>query len=68
MDSAGLSHVHSLELGEYGIQGWVRTRSRSAQAEDSRNQLIDSVTLEVKDDYLNMQVAEKNIKCCGEGH
>ena len=32
------------------------------QAEDSKNQLIDSITLEVKDDYLNMQVAEKNLK------
>ena len=31
------------------------------QAEDARTQTIDSVTLEVKDDYLNMQVAEKNI-------
>ena len=31
------------------------------QAEDARTQLIDSVTLEVKDDYLNMQVAEKNV-------
>jgi outer membrane protein TolC len=31
------------------------------QAEDSKNQLIDSVTLEVKSDYLNMQVAEKNL-------
>jgi outer membrane protein len=31
------------------------------QAEDSKNQLIDSITLEVKDDYLNMQVAEKNV-------
>ena len=32
------------------------------QAEDSKTQLIESITLEVKDDYLNMQVAEKNIK------
>jgi outer membrane protein TolC len=31
------------------------------QAEDSKNQLIESITLEVKDDYLNMQVAEKNL-------
>jgi len=31
------------------------------QAEDSRNQLIESITLEVKNDYLNMLVAEKNI-------
>jgi len=32
------------------------------QAEDSKTQLIESITLGVKDDYLNMQVAEKNIK------
>ena len=32
------------------------------QAEDAKNQIIDSVTLEVKNDYLNMQVAEKNIR------
>ncbi len=32
-----------------------------AQAEDSKTQLIESVTLEVKNDYLNMLVAEKNI-------
>jgi outer membrane protein len=31
------------------------------QAEDSKTQLIESITLEVKDDYLNMLVAEKNI-------
>jgi len=31
------------------------------QAEDSKNQLIDSITLEVRDDYFNMLVAEKNI-------
>jgi outer membrane protein len=31
------------------------------QAEDSKTQLIDSITLEVRDDYLNMLVAEKNL-------
>jgi len=31
------------------------------QAEDSKTQLVESITLEVKDDYLNMLVAEKNI-------
>jgi outer membrane protein TolC len=31
------------------------------QAEDSKTQLIDLITLEVRDDYLNMLVAEKNI-------
>jgi outer membrane protein len=32
------------------------------QAEDSKTQLIDLVTLEVRDSYLNLQVAEKNIR------
>ncbi len=32
------------------------------QAEDSKNQLVDSITLEVRDAYLNMLVAEKNIR------
>jgi outer membrane protein TolC len=31
------------------------------QAEDSKNQLVDSITLEVRDNYLNMLVAEENI-------
>jgi len=35
---------------------------RVNQAEDSKAQLILSITLEVRDDYLNMLVAEKNIK------
>jgi outer membrane protein TolC len=30
------------------------------QAEDSKNQLVDSITLEVRDAYLNMLLAEKN--------
>jgi outer membrane protein len=34
---------------------------RVNQAEDSKTQLIESIILEVKDDYLNMQVAEKNV-------
>jgi outer membrane protein len=34
---------------------------RVNQAEDSKTQLIESIILEVKDDYLNMQVAEKNL-------
>jgi len=31
------------------------------QAEDSKNELIDSITLEVKQDYLNLLTSEKNI-------
>jgi outer membrane protein TolC len=32
------------------------------QAEDSKNQIIDSITLEVRDAYLNMILAEKNTR------
>ena len=38
------------------------SKVKVTQAEDSRTQLKESITLEVKDDYLNMLVAEKNIK------
>jgi outer membrane protein TolC len=31
------------------------------QAEDTKTQLVEAIVLEVKNDYLNMQVAEKNI-------
>jgi outer membrane protein TolC len=37
------------------------TKVKVVQAENSKTQLTESVTLEVKDDYLNMLVAEKNI-------
>jgi len=37
------------------------SKVRVTQAEDSKNQLIDNITLEVKQDYLNMVTAEKNI-------
>jgi outer membrane protein len=38
------------------------TKVKVTQAEDAKGQLIDSITLEVRNDYLNMQVAEKNIR------
>jgi outer membrane protein len=34
---------------------------RVTQAEDSKIQLVESITLEVKNDYLNLLTAEKNI-------
>ena len=37
------------------------SKVKVTQAEDSKNQLIDSITLEVRDAYLNMLLAEKNI-------
>jgi outer membrane protein TolC len=56
-------------LATFTLWNWGNTafkvgenKVRVTQAEDSKNQLIDSVTLEVKDDYLNMLVAEKNLR------
>jgi outer membrane protein TolC len=56
-------------LATFTLWNWGNTafkvgesKVKVAQAEDLKNQLIDSITLGVKDDYLNMQVAEKNIK------
>jgi outer membrane protein len=55
-------------LATFTLWNWGNTcfkvgesKVKVTQAEDSKNQLVDSITLEVKDDYLNMQVAEKNI-------
>ena len=56
-------------LATFTLWNWGNTAFKVAQnkvavkqAENSKTQLIESITLEVKDDYLNMQVAEKNIK------
>ena len=55
-------------LATFTLWNWGNTafkvgesKVKVAQAEDLKNQLIDSITLGVKDDYLNMLVAEKNI-------
>jgi outer membrane protein len=55
-------------LATFTLWNWGNTsfkvgenKVKVIQAEDSKNQLIESITLEVKDDYLNMQVAEKNL-------
>jgi outer membrane protein TolC len=55
-------------LATFTIWNWGNTvfkvgenKVKVTQAEDTKNQQIDSITLEVKNDYLNMQVAEKNI-------
>jgi outer membrane protein TolC len=56
-------------LATFTLWNWGNTafkvgenKVKVTQAEDSKTQLLESITLEVKDDYLNMQVAEKNIK------
>jgi outer membrane protein len=55
-------------LANFTLWNWGNTafkvgenKVKVTQAEDSKNHLIDSITLEVKNDYLNMLVAEKNI-------
>ena len=55
-------------LATFTVWNWGNTafkvgenKVKVKQAEDSKTQLIDSVTLEIKNDYLNMLVAEKNI-------
>jgi outer membrane protein len=55
-------------LATFTLWNWGNTafkvgenKVKVSQAEDSKNQLIDSITLEVKQDYLNMLVAEKNV-------
>jgi len=55
-------------LATFTLWNWGNTafkvgenKVKITQAEDSKTQLIDSITLEVKDDYLNMLVAGKNI-------
>jgi outer membrane protein len=69
--SGGANFFHSWEIGAsatFTIWNWGNTafkvgenKVRVTQAEDSKNQIMDSITLEVRNDYLNMQVAEKNI-------
>jgi len=56
-------------LATFTLWNWGNTafkvgenKVKVTQAEDSKNQIIESITLEVKDDYLNMTVAERNIR------
>jgi outer membrane protein len=56
-------------LATFTLWNWGNTafkvgenKVKVTQAEDAKAQLIDSITLEVRDDYLFMQVAEKNIR------
>jgi len=55
-------------LATFTLWNWGNTafkvgenKVKVTQAEDSKTQLIESITLEVKDDYLNLLTAEKNI-------
>ena len=56
-------------LATFTLWDWGNTvfkvgenKVKVTQAEDSKTQLIESITLEVKNDYLNMLVAEKNLR------
>jgi len=56
-------------LATFTLWNWGNTlyqvgqnKVKVTQAEDAKTQLILSIVLEVRDDYLNMQVAEKNIR------
>jgi len=56
-------------LATFTLWNWGNTafkvgenKVKVTQAEDSKNLLIESIILEVKNDYLNLSVAEKNIK------
>jgi outer membrane protein len=56
-------------LATFTLWNWGNTafkvgenKVKVTQAEDSKNQLIESITLEVKNDHLNLLVAGKNIK------
>jgi outer membrane protein len=56
-------------LATFTLWDWGNTafkvgenKVKVTQAEDLKTQLIESIVLEVKNDYLNMLVAEKNIK------
>jgi outer membrane protein len=55
-------------LATFTLWEWGKTyyrvgesKVKVTQAEDAKVQLMEGITLEVKDDYLNMLVAEKNI-------
>ena len=54
----------TLTLFDWGNTAYKvgENKVRVTQAEDSKTQLILSITLEVKNDYLNMLVAEKSLR------
>jgi outer membrane protein TolC len=55
-------------LATFTLWEWGKTyyrvgesKVRVTQAEDAKTQLLETIVLEVKDDYLNLLVAEKNL-------
>ena len=53
----------SLTIFDWGKTAYKvgENKVKATQAEDSKIQLVEGIILEVKQDYLNMQTAEKNI-------
>jgi outer membrane protein len=62
-DRWSISAVASMTLWDWGkVYNQVgASKVRVTQTEDSKTQIVEGVILEVKEDYLNMGVAEKNI-------
>ena len=63
-DSWTIQALASFTLWNWGNTAYKvgENKVKVTQAEDSKNQLVEAIVLEVKDDYLNMEVAEKNVK------
>jgi outer membrane protein len=55
--------VASFTLWNWGFTQYKvgESKVQVAQAQDTKGQILDSVTLEVKQDYLNMMTAERNV-------
>jgi len=62
-DRWNINALATITLWEWGKTYYQvgASKVKVTQAEDARSQLKDNVTLEVKSDYLNMLVSEKNI-------
>jgi len=62
-DRWSISAVASMTLWDWGkVYNQVgASKVKVTQAEDSKTQIAEGVVLEVREDYLNMVVAEKNI-------
>jgi outer membrane protein len=62
-DRWSISAVASMTLWDWGkVYNQVgASKVKVTQAEDSKTQILEGVILEVKEDYLNMGVAEKNV-------
>ena len=62
-DKWNINALATITLWEWGKTYYQvgASKVKVTQAEDARSQLKDNVTLEVKSDYLNMLVSEKNI-------